>query len=487
MGICGSRPNHRSNSQTLTVSASTKLLERNVPSALQDYIQAIELNPRNVRAYINAASCQVSMGNLTEARHLLHQAESRRPSHDVDMEIEIKKKIREVKKLKKSLTHVKELMSQGYYHEVFRDLEFLTEKLNCFEWVWRLKGVALMETGNAREVETVIEKARENLIHIPSNSSRRCWWFWLLLQKRWWDSEDRVQSVIQAANKLLSKLEIEAFTSFDVSPALTGPIKKQTIWRVLSLEEAQTENEKGLKLFEQEQYEEAINRFTKAIDIIKLTGAPPQFWSEICYRRSSAFLNQRLYLEAIRDACIAFTVNPFHVESYFRVGQLYLDLDLPSGASAIMKRMEDQCTLRTKLETRNMKSLISRATERMMKITSFDAPRFMGLAKDSSLAQVRRMKNKLALKVHPDKVLSLISIKIDWMTETQSSLVKERELNVREELKNQMEHLFRQLTNAAESLLDRKNRSKADDEVKTASQRGFDPRQTASWNGRNHS
>lgn len=483
MGICSSRAGHVLDSDKLTASAFVKIHERNVTAALQDCTKALELNPKNIDAYLTASSCKLAQGNFDEAKSFLKRAQSKVPSNHEERAQVIKDRKREVRRMEKKLKHAKQMCSQRCYEEVLTDVESLTEKVFCLEWVWRLKGVALLELDEVSKIDGVIDEARESLRCIPTNASRRCWWFWLLLQKRWWDIKEDVQLIIQAANKLISILESESISSLDISPASGGPIQKRMVWKVVSLEEANHAFDQGKAFLEQESYQEAIDCFTKALEIIRLTGAPPQFWSEILFTRSGVFLDQGSLVESLRDACLALAINPLHAKSYLRVGEIYLDLDYPSGTHTTMNEMKNRCTLRTKNETRRMESLLSNAQQRMKQIVVSDASKFMGIPEDSSPGQIKKAKNKLALKVHPDKVLSLISGKIDWRTENQDEAVRERESKIQGELKEQVESLFKQLNNAAETLLDKSARSKADDDLKTP-RRTYEPKHSYSCNGR---
>jgi len=330
---------------------------------------------------------------------------------------------------------------------------------------WRISILASLELRYQDRAWNVYCEAGRNLRFVlNTDPSSVCWWCWMKLQISWHDPQISIPEIIILSKDLLSVLGTHDIPQMDTSPALIGPLNQKLVRNVEKLEEVCKEKDRGNRLMNQKEYGKAEETYTTAINKIEEFGAPSRFWAVLYCNRGAAFHGQGLYLDAIRDACIALSVNPNYAKPYLRLGQMYLELDLPSSTCGILNIMRERCLNRSQEETDQMESLVEEAENQATATVSMNGYRFMGLSTSTGEVEIKKKFKKLALKVHPDKATNAVRLKLNWMMKNGQSSDKES-LEIRGRLLEQMQHLFKQLNEANSNLMDQKDQNKEAEEM----------------------
>jgi DnaJ family protein C protein 7 len=337
-------------------------------NAICDLNKALEINPKSIKALRRLASARIIFGELGEALMLLEKSVCIEPKvHDHLVELG------NVQNLIKNFEEINTIsMTSNVDNTKLETLcRDLLQKCKNFTKLKLLYVKSLLNNCKPAEAITYLTQK----LSVEEKISEE--FEYLTAQSLYYDGK------IENAKKLLSIL-------------CQKSTDNQEFKRLLNIiKETETEKEKANIIFKKGDYDEAINMYTKILDIDPNNKI---FNSTIHANRALCLQKKNKTLDALGDINKAIEMNPNYTKAYLRRGNIHMSLRNFEEARYDFQKVKE-------IEPSNTEAskLIEEAKREEKNAKKKDYYKILDIPKGSSEAEIKKAYRKMALKWHPDK------------------------------------------------------------------------------------
>lgn len=469
-------------------------------SALTDCQMGLQYDSTNARCALRMVTAHVRLGNKTKAKYLLEKMKETAVSSMPHLLLDIEKKWAEVEDMGKLLLDA--LSSLG--HEVGEDESgnkattsrasssnqrslISPDKLDAAvtelhqkvfpliphaEVLYAAHAEAFLRLGKFREASGVTKTK----MHEDGDSLNSLWRYWIGAQVEYFLGN------LDEASLLVKKLKKATIAHFPkkegVGPGgdadsqllqqlVPIPGKEQLEEILAWFDKVQQLKKEGNEAIGAKRYEEAIEKYTEALDLPVSGG----FAAVLLSNRAAAHQGLHQWSHAVADCCRAKALIEHYPKVHSRLASVLSELKDYNGAAAELQTALslpglDQ-TMRTGYQQRlseARKQASSMTPSYSSEITENYRNHYMLLSLERTCgeAEVRKAYKRLALIFHPDKSVSSCSFARSLDGGSQLIIAHSIEENIRKEAA----FVFQLLGTAHEVLTDKKKRRELDEELR---------------------
>jgi DnaJ family protein C protein 7 len=179
----------------------------------------------------------------------------------------------------------------------------------------------------------------------------------------------------------------------DMMKRMTDHNKFESLYKILSVIE--TEKEKANEVFKNGKYEEAIELYTK---LLELDPDNRNFNATIVANRALCYQKLNKEMDALKDINRAICLNERYWKAYQRRGNIYLSLKMYEEAKWDFQKVKEN-----DISNKDINKLLEEAKKHEKAAKKRDYYKILELDKNANENDIRKAYKKLALKWHPDR------------------------------------------------------------------------------------
>ena len=343
-------------------------IEENL-KAKQDFIKAIEINPKNIKAMKRISYLYIREGSFTNAEVYLNQVKIIAPNDERNLEelkeclelIDIKKKLEEEKVIK-NFKQISVLSSKI----LAKCPNFLEMKLVHFDSVineGRLKEAEEFYEGSFSESEKKNEKIKYLLMLL------------YFYEGKYDKSKSILLSLIEETTDNSYMLKLNEFAN--------------------KLEHIEILKNKANLFYIKMDYESAIKIYD---ELLVLENNNNIFKSVILSNRGLCFYKKKMYLKALEDLNKSVELNGYFAKSFQRRASVHIQMGNVFEAKSDLKKV-----LELEPINKEARILLCQINKEENKYKEKDLYKILEVSKSASISEIRKSFKKLVLKWHPDK------------------------------------------------------------------------------------
>ncbi|RWS24712.1 dnaJ subfamily C member 7-like protein, partial [Leptotrombidium deliense] len=396
------------------------LMMGRISEALEDAQKCIKLDPNFVKGYVREAKCYVVLGDLSAAKRSFENIQRLEPNNK-EMIVEVEN----VQRIEKLIAeHDKALAKNEYRTCLFYANKAIEIATQCTKYKL-MKAEAMVMLNRHQEAQELLA---DIIRSEPTNADA------LVIRGLLLYYTDNID---------------KAFTHFQQALRLSPEHEKAiAIYKKAKL--LKTKKEEGNKAYSSNNYEEAFNIYSFALNIDPnniLTNA------KLYFNRSMALTKMKKLKEAVDDCTNAIKLDDNYLKAYLKRAKLYSDLEMYEEC------VRDYEKVYQMEKTREYRSLLETAKAQLKRSKRKDYYKILGISKTATDDEIKKAYRKRAMVHHPD-----------------------RHSSATEEVKREQEKKFKELGEAYSVLTDSKKRSRYDNGLDIdGSGADFDPSMFSSF------
>ena len=334
--------------------------------ALEDCLEAINLDKTFFRGYTRAAQCQLHFGRIFEALEIL-----RKGIPFVEDGEKLRKEMDSVNMLQMQIEKMKTEISQKKFSEATTRIELVQEK--CFgDDTLMLKKVELLclsnESGKAKEY---LKKYEKRFRKMGAN-----------------EFEIQMANVSRFLNDLATAKKL-------ISDCLRMDPDNENLKENFKLIRKLEKAKKAANgLFKEKKYESAIEKYDSVI-LIDPTNC--QFNAVIISNKATCLKLLGKKKEALNILKEALRINPKYGKAYLKKADLEEELELYEEARHSIVKAKDLD------KTLDMDARLQRVTQKVNQKKKVDYYQVLNVDKKATQKEIKKAYRKLAMKWHPDR------------------------------------------------------------------------------------
>jgi len=337
--------------------------------AKMDFAKALELNPRNTKAMKRISYLFIQEGLLLEA--LIYLRKIRKIDREEDSILD------EIDTCQKLIQYKRELDDNKIINDWNKCFELsskLIRKCNkCFE----IKLIYLESMVNSYQIEDALSFYKNNLDSNEQKSDN----VQFLLTKAYFND-----GKYEKSKQLLLNL---------ISNTKDSTLIEKTQQLSEKLEKIQSLKEEANKFYKNNNFSDAINVYN---ELLSLDNNNKFFNALILSNRSLCYYKIKDMFNALHDINASIKLNDKYWKSYQRRANINIRLKYSEQAKDDLRKV-----LELDPNNREARSLLDDILKEERKKGSKDLYMILGVSRNSSIEEIRKVYKKLVLKWHPDK------------------------------------------------------------------------------------
>ncbi|KAI8377693.1 uncharacterized protein BYT42DRAFT_571242 [Radiomyces spectabilis] len=336
--------------------------------AVSDCRMATELDPNNVKAYLRAGKCHLSLGNLEESGRQYEMVLERDSQN-----AQAKNEYNNLLHVKNYIAQVQMYMANGQWGLACNSLDRAIAIINVenipTKWkIWQAE--CALEQKKYSEASRIVN----NIVRQDTQNPDALY----LRARVFYGQGDNAKTVAHCMEALRCDPDF---------------VKARTLLKKARAIEAQKET--GNTAFKSGQLQEAYDAYTAALDIDETNDVMN---AKLYSNRAAVLQKLKKFDEALTDCNKALDLDPDFTKVYSRRAACYMETEQYEEA------VRDYTKL-TQVDAGNREyhNLLRKAELELKKAQRKDYYKILGLSKSATESEIKKAYRKLALQYHPDK------------------------------------------------------------------------------------